>query len=288
MEEVLKIKNLNVIINNNHILDFKKEIKVSQGDKIAIIGHNGSGKTTLINTILGKMPYKGVIKKNFHQKDIGIVFQDNNYNELLKVKELIGLITSNIKLKDTNKTIEDFELNSLLNKKIGNLSIGELQRVTLALVLLLDKKVYFFDELTSGLDYVKRMELLNIVKKKTTDKTVFYISHYFEEFQSWANKILVIDKGKLVFFGEIEVFKEKYNHYSLIKTSKDNLSKCKDMSPFIIGDQIGIITLNQKEHIGYIKELENNEINYMTQNRDIYTTYLYLINKEPGKSEVRE
>lgn len=92
MDAILAINNLKVKKNDKMILDIDREIQILSKDKIAILGENGAGKTTLINTILGEFSFDGEIIKHFQKKDCGIVFQENSYNELMKVYELVELV----------------------------------------------------------------------------------------------------------------------------------------------------------------------------------------------------
>ena len=94
MENLLEIKELSVDIDGTSILDLKgRTIAIDKGDVIGIIGENGAGKSTLINCIIDKIQYSGCIKKNFSVDELGIQFQINSYNKLMKVYELIQIVT---------------------------------------------------------------------------------------------------------------------------------------------------------------------------------------------------
>ena len=219
MQNLLSINNLSVVYDNVCVLNINN-MNVNEGDIVGIIGQNGAGKTTLINCILGETRFNGNIIRKFDRDEIGVQFQTNSYNDLMKVNELISIVTGkrNVK-KDMPDQLLKFEIMDLLNKKISSLSGGERQRLTLFLVLYLKPTVLFFDELTTGLDYEKRQKLLHVVREYSVGKTVFSVTHYFNELEGWANKLLILKRGTPVFWGTPEELTQKYPHYSLIKVA---------------------------------------------------------------------
>ncbi len=225
MEKCISINDLSVVLKGRNILDFDRNISISNGDTVAILGPNGAGKSTLINCIIGQLPFSGSITINKELKNLGILFQENEYGDLIKVNELICLVTQKNKSDDlVQSMIDEFNLAYLLNTRISKLSKGELQRLSLALVLSRNPDFFIFDELTTGLDFEKRVELLNLVKSKTKNKTVILVTHYFEEISSWANKILLLDGGKIVFWGSVSNFEKEYSHLKVLLISKDHIS----------------------------------------------------------------
>ena len=137
MESLMTIKDLKVDINNRKILNLNNStINIYSEDKIALIGKNGAGKTTLINCLLNEINYSGVIDRKISSKDIGIVFQENKYGDLIKVHELIYLATAYSKRSEEFKAFtKAFSLEHLINKFVKDLSLGEQKRLTVGLVL---------------------------------------------------------------------------------------------------------------------------------------------------------
>ncbi|MFD1901060.1 ATP-binding cassette domain-containing protein [Enterococcus termitis] len=202
MDSILTLNKLKIEKSNKVILDIDQEIIILPKDKVAVLGENGAGKTTLINAILGEINFEGKIVKNFDKLSCGIVFQENSYNDLLKVNELIKLVLS-LKKEELSHFLENCELEDLKKKYIKDLSGGERQRLTLSLVLESNKSIYFFDELTSGLDYKKRLSLLAMMKRKVINQTVINVTHYFDEIENWATKILMLKQGQLIFLDQL-------------------------------------------------------------------------------------
>ncbi|MFL2079410.1 ATP-binding cassette domain-containing protein [Marinilactibacillus psychrotolerans] len=278
MNPVLTIKGLQVKISNQLILDIKEEIAISSGDNVAVLGENGAGKTTLINAILGEIDFEGEIIKHFQKKDCGIVFQDNAYNDLMKVYELIELVLP-LRKEALTHFIESYDLKDLKKKYIKDLSGGEKQRLTLSLVLESEKNIYFFDELTSGLDYKQRLALLAMMKKKTIAGTVLNVTHYFDEIENWATKILMLKQGKLIFFGSNEDFFAKFKHYSVVKVEYNQLenfnkSVMEDVQTADTGDGIAFICPSHDIQANIKETLNHNNVVYSVIKQNVYTSYL--------------
>ncbi|WP_259335359.1 ATP-binding cassette domain-containing protein [Bombilactobacillus bombi] len=282
---ILNIRDLKVQLSNKTILNFdNSEIEVNQGDKVAILGENGAGKTTLINTILGEiMPTSGEITTSFNTNEVGVVFQQNNYSDLIKVEELIRLVFPTWGNEQVAELLSTYQLTNLQKSYVKDLSTGEQQRLTLGLVLNQNKTIYFFDELTSGLDAFKRGQLLKIMKTKTQKATIFNISHYFEEINDWATKVLIISHGALVFYGSVPIFLTKYKHVIAIKTTTANIGVKNIEEPIATGDgYIYIVRTNDKKN-QITAWLLRNKVKYTTIIPDIYTCYLQALAEE-GKN----
>ena len=280
MESLMTIKDLKVDINNRKILNLNNStINIYSEDKIALIGKNGAGKTTLINCLLNEINYSGVIDRKISSKDIGIVFQENKYGDLIKVHELIYLATAYSKRSERFKAFtKAFSLEHLINKFVKDLSLGEQKRLTVGLVLNKQKKLYIFDELTSGLDYEKRQNLLQKTKEITQNKAVIKITHYFDEVENWANKLIILDKGELLYYGSIDQFFSKFYHYALIEIVNQELDHLvKDDIEKINADvyfNAKIVTHNKEQMNDVINILNERKMEFKINMQNIYSTYL--------------
>lgn len=275
--QILKIKKLSVSYNNVEVLHIDS-LEVNKGDIVGIIGANGAGKTTFINCVLDEVKYKGEVLCNFDKNDIGVQFQTNSYNDLMKVYELIQIVTKKRKFDDTLlNDIKEFEITTLLKKKISSLSGGEKQRLTLFLVLYLKPKVMFFDELTTGLDYEKRQKILKMIYNYSVNKTVFTVTHYFDELQNWANKLLILYKGEVIFWGSLQQLKELYPHYGILKI-KDTI----ETNDFIVIPDVDcntniLIVKNKAEQTKAMNYLNKKNISFELLPCNIYSLYTLLI-----------
>ena len=205
----------------------------------------------------------------------------------MKVKELITLVTGQRKYnEELKKEIERFSLTNLLDSRIGKLSGGEKQRLILFLVLYKNPKIMIFDELTTGLDYQKRIDLLNLVKEKSANKTVLVVSHYFEELNNWINKLLVLKEGQVLFYGSKEELKALYPHKAVITVKKAYYDDIQLNSLGILDedivkdfneDSVGIIVRNDyKKQESIISYLASQGIGYDITPCNIYPLYALL------------
>ena len=292
-EPLLTLQGIKVTREGNQILDFPqdKTVKILSGDRVGIIGENGAGKSTLINCIIGEMPFKGKIKRYFTLNDLGVQFQQNVYDARLKVGELVEIISdSKLSSADLKNKMQDFELDPLLKKKISKLSGGERQRMTLFLVLQRNPKLLILDELTTGLDYQKRQEILHTLKQKTTQKTVLSVTHYFEELAGWISKLLILHKGHLVFWGAVEELRERYKWcYSIIEFPKDTLDRL-DVHSFrgveVNSETFGVFPESQEQAENFLKECASKSIPAQNRLMDIYVMYTLALDDYERSHEV--
>lgn len=270
---MIDIYNLKVNLSGKNIINFKGKIKINDKSKVAILGENGAGKSTLIKTILGEYkPSSGYIKSSFTSKDTGVVFQTNSYNKLIKVKELIKLVFPKWGKNDVINFLLYYQLNNLKNSLVKNLSTGELQRLTLGLTISQNNSLYIFDELTSGLDSYKREHLLKLMFNKTNDSTVINISHNFDEIENWADTIIIMKMGKILFKGSKKELLTKYKHIGAIKTqNKLEYNKL----PFSNTGNGYMYYINSKnDGINLKNYLYSHNINFSYIYPSVYTCYL--------------
>jgi ABC-2 type transport system ATP-binding protein len=189
--------------------------EVYEGEVFAFLGPNGAGKTTTVEILECLRPITGGsarvfgydVTKNDDVKEIkrriGVLPQDFSALDKLSVKENIDLIGDMYeKHLDIMEVIKMLDLEDKTNEKFDKLSGGLKQRVGVAAALISDPKLVFLDEPTTGLDPKARREVWGVIEDlKKMDKTVFLTTHYMEEAQMLADRIAIIDKGKIVVIG---------------------------------------------------------------------------------------
>ena len=189
-------------------------LDVEKGKCLAIMGESGSGKSTIAKIIIGlEKQNSGTVE--IFDKDIEFLFQDsyNALNPRMTVEDLIYeplqfLADIDVKKKKeiVSELLEQVELSSeLLTRKRDELSGGQLQRVCLARALSTKPQIMIFDESLSGLDPLVQDKILDLLYKiqKQYQLTYIFISHDFRLCYFLADRIILIDKGKI-----IEDFKE--------------------------------------------------------------------------------
>jgi len=198
--------------------------KINEGDIFAFLGPNGAGKTTTVEILECLRPLTSGTAKIFGydvtrveyekeiKKRIGVLPQEYNALDKLTVKENIELIADIYeKHLDTIQTIELLDLKDKTKERFQNLSGGLKQRVGIACALINDPQLVFLDEPTTGLDPKARRDVWSVIQNlKKLGKTVFLTTHYMEEAQVLANKVAIIDKGKIVAIGSPEELISKY------------------------------------------------------------------------------
>ena len=204
-EAILQVTNLVKKIKGKTILDHIS-FEVGQGDCLALIGPNGAGKTTLMSCILGdKKASSGQVfikgKKGKAQDQIAVLLQENTIPSQLRVKELIAFfqdISENGLSKEEIQALLQFK-DDQYQQFADKLSGGQKRLLAFVLCLIGKPDILFLDEPTAGMDTTTRQrfwEIINDLKKSGV--TILYSSHYIEEVEHTADRILVLHQGKLI------------------------------------------------------------------------------------------
>ncbi len=240
MENVIEVKNLikkykNLIAVNDISFD------VNQGEIIGLLGPNGSGKSTTINCILSLLNYESGSIKVFDtimtpdsydlKRNIGVIFQDIALFDELTVYENIdyfcGLyITDSKKRKEcVEKAINFVGLNEFKKFYPKQLSGGLKRRLNIACGVAHNPKLIFLDEPTVAVDPQSRNSILDGIKKlRDNGATVLYTTHYMEEAEILCDRIIILDKGKIVAEGTSDELKKLVNIEEKITVELNNIS----------------------------------------------------------------
>jgi ABC-2 type transport system ATP-binding protein len=187
--------------------------EVLSGAVVGFLGPNGAGKSTMMKIITGFIPQTaGTVEVNGMSLDsqefdirnnIGYLPENNPLYTDMYVKEYLTFVASIYRLgKTTSKRVgELIELTGIgqeQNKKIGSLSKGYRQRVGLAQALIHNPSILILDEPTSGLDPNQIVEIRKLIKDVGKEKTVLLSTHIMQEVEAICQKIIIINKGKVV------------------------------------------------------------------------------------------
>ncbi len=209
---------------SKHYKDFTLDsisFKVPQGSIVGLIGENGAGKSTTINavlglinkdsgtvTMLGKTDIDAVCKEN-----IGVVFDGNNYPDMLTPKKL-GKVFENIYSSWNKKKYEELlkKFNLPLDKKIKKFSKGMKMKYAISVAFSHNSKLLILDEATSGLDPIMRDEILDMFLDFIQDEenSILVSSHITSDLEKVADYIVFIHNGKIVFSKPKDELLENY------------------------------------------------------------------------------
>ena len=205
---VIKVEKLSKKIKDKEILR-NISFEINDGECVALIGPNGAGKTTLIDCLLGDkfMSSGHVAIQGFAPTDprlkqlISVLPQENAVVQSLKVKELLSFFKSLYPDSLSDKEIDDLLRFSdkQKNQLAGKLSGGQKRLFSFVLALIGRPKILFLDEPTAAMDTSTRQHFWEIVNRlKKNGVTIVYSSHYIEEVEHTADRILVLHKGELI------------------------------------------------------------------------------------------
>jgi ABC-2 type transport system ATP-binding protein len=256
---------------------------VNRGEVFAFLGPNGAGKTTTVEMIESiRKPTAGTIKilgkdinKSFDEiKDkIGILPQEFFSFERFTVRETLEYYASLYKKKaDIDEIIDMMDLKDQENKLYMNLSGGLKQRVGVAISLVNDPEIVFLDEPSTGLDPKARREVWEVIANlRKKGKTIFLTTHYMEEAEYLADRIVIIHKGQIIAEGALEELISKYGDENILRikncNSKDIISKLEQNGFETLSEGNGdiAIKIEYKEQILEILSLLKHEcVDYNT------------------------
>jgi len=221
VKKMINIEKLNQFYGESHTL-WDLDIEVFSGDCLAIMGRNGVGKTTLVESIMGLIPVESgriyfegndllsLSAENRASVGIGYVPQGRRIFPLLTVEEnlKIGLAAKKTKTKKIPKFI--FELfpilDTMLNRKGGDLSGGQQQQLAFGRALVVDPKLLILDEPTEGIQPNIIIEICDIIKKLNTNHgmTVILVEQKLPIARRVADKFVILDRGSNVLSGQMK------------------------------------------------------------------------------------
>jgi len=234
IEHVTKkfVRNKNKKEKEEFYADNDISFEAKDGEIIGILGPNGAGKTTLLRMMAGILePTEGKISFD------GLTYPKNE----IEIKQKIAYLSGNTKLYDTLSTYELMKMcgeiynvpedkmeeriqeiskvlgmEQFLYNKIANLSTGQTQKANLARCLVHNPQYYILDEATSGLDIISSQIILNFIKEeKVKGKTILYSTHYMEEAENICDRVIMLNKGKIIKTGTPDEIKKDTNSTNL-------------------------------------------------------------------------
>lgn len=214
---MLELKHIGKKFKDKNVLS-DVSFSISKNEIVALLGSNGAGKTTIINMILGnQIPNQGTVTlfgKNptdpAARQLVGCTPQNVEFPEGIKAREILEFVHQHYENPYAmGEMIEKFQLTEFLESRASKLSGGQKRRLALALAFVGNPKIVFLDEPTTGLDVSARKLLWEVVKDEVRKgKTIFLTTHYLEEVEQVAHRILFLQHGKIHFDGTVDDIKK--------------------------------------------------------------------------------
>jgi ABC-2 type transport system ATP-binding protein len=182
---------------------------VEPGECVALLGPNGAGKTTAIEIMLGlRHATSGRVSVG---GTLACTPQTTGFPDTLTVRELVAFAaahySSALRVDDV---LEAFDLGDQVRVRAGSLSGGQQRRVALALAFVANSDIVLLDEPSTGLDVESRRRLWEQLRRGMRERTTLFTTHYLEEAEALATRIIVIDRGLIRFDGTCDDFRAQF------------------------------------------------------------------------------
>ena len=204
--------------------------EVKKGEVLGFLGPNGAGKTTtmkILTCFLTKSSGSASVcgydvskEPLLVKKNIGYLPEGNPLYKDMYIKEYLHFVGSIYKVPKLKARVEEMiertGLTPERNKLIGQLSKGFKQRVGLAQAMIHNPEVLILDEPTSGLDPNQLVDIRNLIKELGQEKTIIFSTHIMQEVQAICDRVVIINKGKIVADDTIETLREKVKGFKIL------------------------------------------------------------------------
>lgn len=228
----IEVKSLTKVYGEQKAVD-NISFAVGKGEIVGFLGPNGAGKSTTMKIVTGYLLADAgevnvcgidVRKQPLEtKKKIGYLPEANPLYFDMYVREYLDFIADTHRVKNKKQTIEEViatvGLTPESKKKIGQLSKGYKQRVGLAAALIHNPEVLILDEPTSGLDPNQIIEIREVIKQLGQNKTVLFSSHILQEVEAICNRVVIINKGKLVADDTLNVLRNQSQNSNTIRVT---------------------------------------------------------------------
>ena len=249
---------------------------INDGEIVGLLGPNGAGKSTTMNILTGYIEqtsgevtiegYNTLKKPKKAKRQIGYMPEGVPLYTDLTVKEFVTYMAElkqvdrKTRKEKVKKVIEQTGLKEVENKLTRNLSRGYKQRVSMAGALVGEPKILILDEPTVGLDPKQITEIRNLIKSLGKTHTIILSSHILSEVSQICNKVIIINKGKIVAIDTPENLENRVSKkeciYVTVEDEDDKMAKIKDKIPEI--KKIELVEKNEDKTKRYLIETDKN------------------------------
>lgn len=301
MKKIIEVKNLTKQYKELKAID-NLSFNVVEGEIFGLLGPNGSGKSTTINCILQLLSFESGNIKVFGKEmmpdsydikqKIGVVFQEVAVFDELTVYENIdyfcGLYIKDKKLrkKYVQYAIDLVGLNDFVKFQPKKLSGGLLRRLNIACGIAHKPKLIILDEPTVAVDPQSRNNILEGIKKLRDDgATIIYTTHYMEEVEILCDRIMILDKGKILASGKIDELKQLANIEEKITVDVNDITK-EQLSKMSKLKNVEDVSFNQPNLVVTYKKGNNNIVKFMDYLNKEKITYTKIFSERPTLNDI--
>lgn len=209
--------------------------RINEGELVGFIGPNGAGKTTTLKVLSGLLyPTEGKVRilgyepfkreKDFQKQFSLIISQKNQLwwdlpaiDSLILNREIYEVSDKEYK-QTLNELVEILEVKDLLNVQVRKLSLGQRMKMELIAALIHSPKLLFLDEPTIGLDVIMQKRIRDFIKdyNQKYNATIILTSHYMTDVKELCKRVIIIDKGKILYDGLLEKIVDKFSSHRII------------------------------------------------------------------------
>ena len=301
MENIIEVKNLTKKYKNLKAID-NLSFELKEGEILGLLGPNGSGKSTTINCILSLLNFQNGSIKIFGKEmkpdsyetkaKIGVIFQEVAVFQELTVYDNIDYFCGlYIKDKNTRKQyIEDainlVGINEFKKFYPKQLSGGLLRRLNIACGIAHKPELIFLDEPTVAVDPQSRNNILEGIKKlRDNGATICYTTHYMEEVEMLCDRIIILDKGKILAQGTSDELKKKAKIEEKITVEINNINS-KQLEEIKQFENVENALLNMNTLVVTYKKGKNNLGELIDYLKDNKVTYNKIFSERPTLNDV--
>lgn len=307
MGDILTVTNLNKSFGKKHVLK-NVSFNVQPGEVVGLVGPNGAGKTTIMKAILGLFSWESgqvviqgqPVTMTSHRvlDEVGALIEYPGLYPFLTGYQHLELFANDGPQKQARiqQIIETLKIDSYINQKAKNYSLGMKQKLGIALALLNDPQLVILDEPMNGLDPQATKDLRDLIISQAKKGTTFLISsHILSELEKIVDEVVVLDQGKIIKQAKMADLSIAGQKFILLKTD-DNVKAAEALQAAgyqleVIKDQLKIEQSESNELAKLIQLLSAQQINLVDvahQQNDLETSLLNILGKHEQDSQVKE
>ncbi|BDR57164.1 ABC transporter ATP-binding protein [Xylocopilactobacillus apis] len=224
MDNIIETHNLKFSYGKKEVLK-GLNLKVAKGEIIGLIGENGAGKSTFLNILLGVLRGRGEAEVFntrpgvlINKEKIGSMLQGDMRIKKVSVEEMLTEAAAQHENSlPVDRVLDIIGLSDQRKQMLTSLSGGQMRRVTFGIALIGDPELLFLDEPTAGMDASARQEFWQMINDlKMQGKTIVITSHYLEEIQQAASRLLILQDGVFSFQGTLAELQAQHHETTII------------------------------------------------------------------------